>query len=131
MIRRPPSSTRTDTLFPYTTLFRSSARANDIFPILGFLAAMASLAMPLNAWLVGFILAGAVVAAVHHAEVIAHRVGEPFGTLIPALAVTVKIGSAPCRERMGQYVSISLIAVSLKTKNNEHLSYTFPNVSQK
>ncbi len=30
-----------------------------------------------------------VVAAVHHAEVIAHRVGEPFGTLVLALAVTV------------------------------------------
>src|SRR3546814_2087317 len=31
MIRRPPRSTRTDTLFPYTTLFRSdeSARADD------------------------------------------------------------------------------------------------------
>src|SRR3546814_12111936 len=29
MIRRPPRSTRTDTLFPYTTLFRSSgARAS-------------------------------------------------------------------------------------------------------
>src|SRR3546814_4775222 len=27
MIRRPPRSTRTDTLFPYTTLFRSSARS--------------------------------------------------------------------------------------------------------
>src|SRR3546814_1852093 len=27
MIRRPPRSTRTDTLFPYTTLFRSAARA--------------------------------------------------------------------------------------------------------
>src|SRR3546814_7823811 len=27
MIRRPPRSTRTDTLFPYTTLFRSSAPA--------------------------------------------------------------------------------------------------------
>src|SRR3546814_6003917 len=27
MIRRPPRSTRTDTLFPYTTLFRSSTRA--------------------------------------------------------------------------------------------------------
>src|SRR3546814_20624442 len=26
MIRRPPRSTRTDTLFPYTTLFRSSPR---------------------------------------------------------------------------------------------------------
>src|SRR3546814_1622334 len=30
MIRRPPRSTRTDTLFPYTTLFRSDAgRANQ------------------------------------------------------------------------------------------------------
>jgi len=31
----------------------------------------------------------AVLAAVHHAEVIAHRVGEPLGTLVLALAVTV------------------------------------------
>jgi Ca2+:H+ antiporter len=30
-----------------------------------------------------------VLAAVHHAEVVAHRVGEPFGTLVLALAVTV------------------------------------------
>src|SRR3546814_3955696 len=29
MIRRPPRSTRTDTLFPYTTLFRSAGRADD------------------------------------------------------------------------------------------------------
>src|SRR3546814_1288355 len=29
MIRRPPRSTRTDTLFPYTTLFRSSKRRRD------------------------------------------------------------------------------------------------------
>src|SRR3546814_20189736 len=29
MIRRPPRSTRTDTLFPYTTLFRSRTRALD------------------------------------------------------------------------------------------------------
>src|SRR3546814_6869347 len=28
MIRRPPRSTRTDTLFPYTTLFRSHNRAD-------------------------------------------------------------------------------------------------------
>src|SRR3546814_14077943 len=27
MIRRPPRSTRTDTLFPYTTLFRSRSRS--------------------------------------------------------------------------------------------------------
>src|SRR3546814_13744033 len=30
MIRRPPRSTRTDTLFPYTTLFRSFDPASDI-----------------------------------------------------------------------------------------------------
>jgi Ca2+:H+ antiporter len=34
-------------------------------------------------------LVGAVIASVHHAEVIAHRVGEPFGTIVLAVAVTV------------------------------------------
>jgi Ca2+:H+ antiporter len=34
-------------------------------------------------------LIAAVVAAVHHAEVVAHKVGEPYGTLILAIAVTV------------------------------------------
>ena len=35
------------------------------------------------------VLIGSVLAAVHHAEVIAHKVGEPFGTLVLAIAVTV------------------------------------------
>jgi len=35
------------------------------------------------------ILFGTVFAAVHHAEVIAHRIGEPFGTLLLTLSVTV------------------------------------------
>jgi Ca2+:H+ antiporter len=34
-------------------------------------------------------LIGTVIAAVHHAEVVAHRVGEPFGTLVLAVAVTI------------------------------------------
>ncbi|MDI1463568.1 ionic transporter y4hA [Catellatospora sp. KI3] len=34
-------------------------------------------------------LIAAVLTAVHHAEIVAHRVGEPFGTLILAVAVTV------------------------------------------
>ena len=37
----------------------------------------------------GLFLLGTVFAAVYHAEVVAHRVGEPFGTLVLALAVTV------------------------------------------
>ncbi|MGW4605541.1 calcium:proton antiporter [Streptomyces sp. NPDC004532] len=39
--------------------------------------------------LVTVVLAGSVLAAVHHAEVVAHRVGEPFGSLVLAVAVTV------------------------------------------
>ncbi|MGH3881448.1 MAG: calcium:proton antiporter [Actinophytocola sp.] len=38
---------------------------------------------------VAVLLAGSVLAAVHHAEVVAHRVGEPFGSLVLAVAVTV------------------------------------------
>ncbi|MDB5690529.1 MAG: ionic transporter y4hA [Sphingomonas bacterium] len=38
---------------------------------------------------VAAVLIGTVLAAVHHAELIAHRVGEPFGTLVLAVAVTV------------------------------------------
>jgi Ca2+:H+ antiporter len=39
--------------------------------------------------IVALVLAGAVLAAVHHAEVVAHRVGEPFGSLVLAVAVTI------------------------------------------
>ena len=64
-----------------------------------------TLAWPAGAWLIllltyfvgggpiaaaaGIALLGTVFAAVYHAEVVAHRVGEPFGTLVLALAVTV------------------------------------------
>lgn len=35
------------------------------------------------------LLVGVVLAAVHHAEVVAHRVGEPYGSLVLAVAVTI------------------------------------------
>lgn len=60
------------------------------------IAALAVLlaAPPLAQHTLGLVLVAAalcvtVLVAVHHAEVVAHRVGEPFGTLILALAVTV------------------------------------------
>ena len=37
----------------------------------------------------GITLVGAVLSAVHHAEVIAHKTGEPYGTLVPSISVTV------------------------------------------
>lgn len=59
-------------------------------PPLGALAVAAHLAKlgPWGAAGAGLLLLGCVLAAVHHAEVIAHRVGEPLGTLVLALAVT-------------------------------------------
>src|SRR4051794_28148971 len=38
---------------------------------------------------VALALVGSIISAVHHAEVVAHKVGEPFGSLILAVAVTV------------------------------------------
>jgi Ca2+:H+ antiporter len=44
---------------------------------------------PVLVAVVAVILGAAVLAAVHHAEVVAHRVGEPYGSLVLAVAVTV------------------------------------------
>ncbi len=44
---------------------------------------------PVLVVLVAIALGAAVIAAVHHAEVVAHRVGEPLGSLVLAVAVTV------------------------------------------
>ncbi|MEO9382973.1 calcium:proton antiporter [Chromobacterium phragmitis] len=61
-------------------------------PVLAWAAIAASSAAGAHSLylaLLGVLLAGTVFAAVHHAEVVAHKVGEPFGTLILAIAVTV------------------------------------------
>ncbi len=44
---------------------------------------------PVLVTLVALVLAASVLAAVQHAEIVAHRVGEPFGSLVLAVAVTV------------------------------------------
>ncbi|MEC9053012.1 MAG: ionic transporter y4hA [Actinomycetota bacterium] len=61
-------------------------------PLLGLLLLALSwpkTEQPLLLGLVAVVLVGAVLAAVHHAEVVAHRVGEPFGSLVLAVSVTV------------------------------------------
>ncbi|WP_298090326.1 ionic transporter y4hA [uncultured Sphingomonas sp.] len=62
-----------------------------LFPLLGVGAVLMSLYKMGTPGLIAaaVILMGCVLAAVHHAEVVAHRVGEPFGTLVLAVAVTV------------------------------------------
>jgi len=60
-------------------------------PALGLVAVLTSLgnAGPVGVTVAAIVLIACVIAAVHHAEVVAHRVGEPFGTLVLAIAVTV------------------------------------------
>ena len=61
-------------------------------PLAAALLLVAALSLPMNALLTLACIAALVVvviAAVHHAEVVAHKVGEPVGTLVLAIAITV------------------------------------------
>lgn len=55
--------------------------------------------------LLGISLISVVLSAVHHAEVVAHKVGEPYGTLILALAITI--------------IEVSLIVTIMLSKGGE------------
>jgi len=60
-------------------------------PTLGAIVLALAFAAPSMPGLVPLLVAGllaSVIVAVHHAEVVAHKVGEPFGTIVLALAVT-------------------------------------------
>src|SRR3546814_16656817 len=113
MIRRPPGSTRTDTLFPYTTLFRSilalglgmadglGARVAQVLQFLG--AGLQLLALGLQ--------------RVQHRD-IEHKAArglEPLGGLCGVASQQIRvehvgllrrseIGRASCRERVWTYV---------------------------
>jgi Ca2+:H+ antiporter len=64
-----------------------------LVPLACVLVLVAGLLAPLPGAVLALICApaliAAVIAAVHHAEVVAHKVGEPFGTLVLAVAITV------------------------------------------
>ena len=61
-----------------------------ITPLVGALTlVLVSAGMGVPSLVVALVIGASVLAAVYHAEVIAHRVGEPFGTFLFAIAVTV------------------------------------------
>jgi len=70
-----------------------SLLAHPAVPVLALVTTALVWALPLGGTAVTLVCAaglfGAVFAAVHHAEVVAHRVGEPYGTLVLALAITI------------------------------------------
>ncbi|HVY08241.1 MAG TPA: ionic transporter y4hA [Burkholderiales bacterium] len=62
-----------------------------MLPLASWIVLAATFALPgaVMYGLAALALFGAVISGVHHAEVVAHRIGEPFGTLVLAVAVTV------------------------------------------
>ena len=73
--------------------------------------------------IIAVVLIGAIAGAVHHAEVIAHRVGEPFGSLVLAVAVTViEVGlivslMAAGGEKAGTLARDTVFAAAMITMN--------------
>jgi Ca2+:H+ antiporter len=62
----------------------------SIVPLVGALTlALAGAGFALHPAFVALVVGASVLAAVYHAELLAHRVGEPFGTFLLAVAVTV------------------------------------------
>lgn len=72
-------------------LYRQFLHWSGIAPVLGWLLYLSgfALANPFMVVVSALLLTASVMAAVHHSEVVAHKVGEPFGTIILALAVTI------------------------------------------
>src|SRR3546814_12929761 len=117
MIRRPPRSTRTDTLFPYTTLFRSFWMRNlvgfswramlriysaslgvALITVLPALYAVMAWRSPAILGFLDFVLTGAAsgVAWLFAVFLLRHPARKALAGL--------ELGSASCRERVCQYV---------------------------
>src|SRR3546814_12637977 len=119
MIRRPPRSTLTDTLFPYTTLFRSHrhliCRIKHCRPrSISGECSLGERKRRETAFIRGLEFETADFRKIKPLARRRHAVGPGKR----------KIGRASCRERVCQYVMISGVAVSLKKKTNydEHVA---------
>src|SRR3546814_19882173 len=112
MIRRPPRSTRTDTLFPYTTLFRS-----DLVGVLVELTAGMQLGhddLRRRHALLAVEVDRDAAAVVRHRDRAVAVQGDPdrvapagqrlVDGVVDHLVDHVEIGRASCRERVCQYV---------------------------
>src|SRR3546814_17389643 len=119
MIRPPPRSTRTDTLFPYTTLFRSLVVAEDA-RLLGQLDEQ-----PLRHDPASF-LPHARSGGGDEAEqpvLLSERAAPANGARFPLVADGSRpggeSGAAPCSERVYQYRESSLVPVPFKQQNKK------------
>src|SRR3546814_7753452 len=109
MIRRPPGSTRTDTLFPYTTLFRSQLLGHAFSPL------MVLLNIP---WTEAQVAGGLFGTKVVLNEFVAYiNLGQVQGALSPA---TVAIRSEEHTSELQSLMRISYAVFCLKNKKIQY-----------
>src|SRR3546814_13766737 len=99
MIRRPPRSTRTDTLFPYTTLFRS-AGIEDTTRSTDRAAARPPCTFGEQETMKNAFITGANIGQANLlTKALAERGWHVYAGVLPG-----EIGRASCRDRVCQYV---------------------------
>src|SRR3546814_18257178 len=125
MIRRPPRSTRTDTLFPYTTLFRSQVfcrsspceRQSNSLRNVGLQQGARALREQgfgnLLSQGVGLVGSGGGFGADDPASGDVTDQPDQYQASVGARGMGGKNGRASCRERVCQYGEFSVVAVSL------------------
>src|SRR3546814_4144150 len=101
MIRRPPRSTRTDTLFPYTTLFRSTGVSPNLISMMSIVfaalgaAALLELGSPWGAWLCAIAIVLRLLCNLFDGLVaVEHARKTPTGVLYNEVPDRVEIGRA-------------------------------------
>src|SRR3546814_15551908 len=124
MIRRPPRSTRTDTLFPYTTLFRSAVASRVISRERVRRSTGVMLGRRLDQRIIVSAEQWGFCELLVHAENL-DRIADELergiagGRLADHAACAglfAVIGRASCRARVCQYVWISVVAVAVQNK---------------
>src|SRR3546814_6637292 len=113
MIRRPPRSTRTDTLFPYTTLFRSIRRGRRLRS--PALAADGHHLMT-DVWTSVGVIAGVTVVAL------------TGWTRLDAVIAALVARSEEHTSELQSLMRISYAVFCLKKTNKQHNSYLQPNL---
>src|SRR3546814_3243750 len=95
MIRRPPRSTRTDTLFPYTTLFRSPPPTTEFGPLMRSFNRLARAVQDREKLAAEMAAQDRSVALGKLAAAVAHEVRNPLAGMSNAVATIRRFGDDP------------------------------------
>src|SRR3546814_4330141 len=114
MIRRPPRATRTDTLFPYTSLFRSVETSPE--DIHGMHAAK------------GILTARGGMTS--HAAVVARGMGRPCVSGAGSLSIDNNARSEEHTSELQSLMRISYAVFCLKTKKKKHTIHKHRRITQ-